>query len=31
MKYNQHGGSCGHSCCLRVEHMSVRIGADEIL
>ena len=24
-------GSCGHSCCLRVENVSVRIGADQIL
>lgn len=26
-----HGGSCGHSCCLRVENVSVKIGADQIL
>lgn len=26
-----HGGSCGHSCCLRVENMSVKIGNDIIL
>lgn len=26
-----HGGSCGHSCCLRVENMSVRIGSETIL
>ena len=31
MKFDIHGGSCGHSCCLRVENMSVRIGADSIL
>ncbi len=31
MKLNIHGGGCGHSCCLRVENMSVRIGADAIL
>ena len=31
MKFDIHGGSCGHSCCLRVEHVSVRIGADDIL
>ena len=31
MKFDIQGGSCGHSCCLRVEHMSVRIGADSIL
>ncbi len=26
-----HGGSCGHSCCLRVENLSVRIGGSPIL
>jgi len=26
-----HGGSCGHSCCLRVENLSVTIGSDTIL
>ena len=31
MKFDIQGGSCGHSCCLRVENMSVRIGADSIL
>ena len=31
MKLNIHGGGCGHSCCLRVENMSVRIGSDAIL
>ena len=31
MKFDIHGGSCGHSCCLRVENVSVRIGADDIL
>ena len=31
MKFDIHGGSCGHSCCLRVEHMSVTIGTDQIL
>ena len=31
MKFDIHGGSCGHSCCLRVENMSVRIGTDSIL
>ena len=31
MKFNIHGGGCGHSCCLRVENMSVRIGSDRIL
>ncbi len=31
MKLDIHGGSCGHSCCLRVENLSVRIGSDSIL
>ena len=31
MKLNIHGGGCGHSCCLRVENMSVQIGTDKIL
>ena len=31
MRIHSHGGSCGHSCCLRVENMSVRIGSDRIL
>ena len=31
MNLSHHGGSCGHSCCLRVENMSVKIGADCIL
>jgi len=31
MKFDIHGGSCGHSCCLRVEKMSVKIGTDYIL
>jgi len=31
MKFDIHGGGCGHSCCLRVENLSVRIGADSIL
>lgn len=31
MKFDLHGGSCGHSCCLRVENLSVRIGNDAIL
>ena len=26
-----HGGSCGDSCCLRVNHLSVKIGSDKIL
>ena len=31
MNLSHHGGSCGHSCCLRVENMSVKIGNDCIL
>ena len=31
MKFDIHGGSCGHSCCLRVEKMSVKIGGEHIL
>ena len=31
MNLDIYGGSCGHSCCLRVENLSVRIGGDCIL
>lgn len=31
MRFAPHGGSCGHSCCLRVENLSVHIGTDTIL
>ena len=31
MKLNIHGGGCGHSCCLRVENLSVKVGTDSIL
>lgn len=31
MKFDIHGGSCGHSCCLRVENVSVKIGNEQIL
>ena len=31
MKFDIHGGGCGHSCCLRVENLSVHIGGDAIL
>ncbi len=31
MNFPLHDGSCGHSCCLRVENLTVRIGADAIL
>ena len=31
MRFSPHTGPCGHSCCLRVENVSVRIGSDQIL
>ena len=31
MRFSPHGGACGHSCCLRVENLSVQIGSDLIL
>ena len=31
MNIGTHGGACGHSCCLRVQNLSVKIGADTIL
>ena len=31
MRFSPHTGSCGHSCCLRVENVSVKIGSDQIL
>lgn len=31
MKLDIHGSSCGHSCCLRVENLSVCIGNERIL
>ena len=31
MNIGSHGGSCGHSCCLRVQNLSVNIGSDTIL
>ena len=31
MKPNIHGSGCGDSCCLRVQHLTVKIGSDEIL
>lgn len=31
MKPTLHGGSCGDSCCLKIQNLSVRIGGDEIL
>lgn len=31
MNIGSHGGSCGHSCCLRVQDLSVKIGSETIL
>ena len=31
MNIGTHGGGCGHSCCLRVQNLSVKIGNDTIL
>lgn len=31
MKIESHGGACSHSCCLRIQNLSVKIGADLIL
>ena len=31
MRKINHGGSCGDSCCLRIQDLSVKIGSDKIL
>lgn len=31
MNIGSHGGSCGHSCCLRIQNLSVKIGNSTIL
>ena len=31
MNIGFHGGSCGHSCCLRIEDLNIKIGNDSIL
>ena len=31
MNIGSHGGPCGHSCCLRIQDLSVKIGSDTIL
>ncbi len=31
MNIGSHGGSCGHSCCLRISDLSVKIGNNTIL
>ena len=31
MNFGSHGGPCGHSCCLRIQDLSVKIGNQTIL
>jgi zinc transport system ATP-binding protein len=31
MNIGTHGGSCGHSCCLRIQNLSVKIGNETVL
>lgn len=31
MNIGTHGGSCSHSCCLRITNLSVKIGSSDIL
>lgn len=31
MNIGSHGGSCGHSCCLRIQGLTVKLGSDIIL
>ncbi len=31
MNIGSHGGACHHSCCLRIQDLSVQIGSDHIL
>ena len=31
MNIGSHGGSCGHSCCLRIQNLSVKIDNQPIL
>lgn len=31
MNIGSHGGACGHSCCLRIQDLGVKIGSDTIL
>ena len=31
MNIGTHGGSCGHSCCLRINNLTVTIGSQKIL
>ena len=31
MNFGSHGGTCGHACCLRVQNLSVKLGATPII
>ena len=31
MNFGTHGGNCGHSCCLRIQDLGVKIGNEAIL
>lgn len=31
MRIEAHGGSCSHSCCLKIKNLSVKIGSENIL
>ncbi len=31
MNFGAHSGGCGHSCCLKIQNLSVKIGNDTIL
>lgn len=31
MKFGTHGGACGHSCCLRIQDLTVKAGSEIIL
>ena len=31
MNIGTHGGSCSHSCCLRIQNLSVKIGTETVL
>lgn len=31
MNIGSHGGNCGHSCCLRIQGLSVKLGSETIL
>lgn len=31
MNIGNHGGGCGHSCCLRIQDLSIKIGGNTII